>query len=359
MDGPGDGVVLEDPWCCLIFVQQIIGPMSSSQRVPSIDVPVLFIAFNRVDAARQVLNTIRQARPPRLYFACDGPRSEAERMKCDAVRALTSEVDWPCELFTRFSPVNLGVRMGEATAMTWFWENEEMGIVLEDDTYPSHSFFGYCQELLHHYKNDERVWAIMGTNLMDEERPATPGSYHFSAHGYGAYWGWAGWRRVWEKYDVDMKAWPMLRDSGMLDGHFLSRAERNEAHKLFEHTWTGDIRSWDYQFDLGRICDQALNIIPARNLVRNIGFGSEGTHTVNPNDRRNREGVGGIELPLVHPPHMLVDLAWDRKYFMRYVRPTAYRRFKNALKNMLPAEIDRAITPALSKLQDRLGIDRD
>lgn len=333
--------------------------MSTEQNQPALTVPVLFIAFNRYDTASRVLDAIRSARPTRLYFACDGPRNEAERTKCEHVRSLAQTVDWPCEVFTKFSDVNLGVRMGEATAMTWFWEQEEMGIVLEDDTYPAQSFFPYCQELLHRYKDDERVWAIMGTNLAERGSDTRDDSYLFSAHGYGAYWGWAGWRRVWQQYDVDMKDWPALRDSGLIDGHFLSRAERNEVHKLFEHTWNGDIRSWDYQFDMGRITNHAVNIVPRLNLVSNIGFGAEGTHTTNANDRRGRDGVAEIGFPLTHPAHMLVDVAWDKDYFQRFVRPTAFRRFKNAMKNVLPEGVDEAITPVLSKLQDKLGINRD
>lgn len=333
--------------------------MTDHDQTSSINVPVLFIAFNRVDAAAQVLGAIRQARPPRLYFACDGPRNEEERAQCDAVRALRNDVDWPCEVLTRFSDVNLGVRMGEATAMSWFWEHEEMGIVLEDDTYPAPGFFGYCQELLERYRHDERVWAIMGTNLMADRPPRTLGSYHFSRHGYGAYWGWAGWRRVWRQYDVNMEQWPTVRDGGVIDGQFLSRVERNEAFKLFEHTWNGNIRSWDYQFDFGRILSHGMNIIPHTNLVRNIGFGAEGTHTVNANDRRGRARVSDITLPLTHPPHMMPDLRWDRDHFMKHVRPTAFRRFKNALKDLLPEQLDNVITPTLSRLQDRFGINRD
>src|SRR5689334_8996400 len=123
--------------------------MSSAFVPPApLRTPVLFIAFNRYDSARSVFDAIRAARPPRLYFACDGARNEQERAKCEKVRSLVELVDWPCQVFTKFSDVNLGVKMGEATAMTWFWENEEMGIVLEDDTHPVQSFFWYCEELL-------------------------------------------------------------------------------------------------------------------------------------------------------------------------------------------------------------------
>lgn len=110
--------------------------MSSFPAPGPLITPVLFIAFNRVQPARKVMEAIREAKPPRLYFACDGPRNEAERNRCEEVRALVSMVDWDCEVFTRFSDVNLGVMMGESIAMDWFFENEEEGIILEDDTWP-------------------------------------------------------------------------------------------------------------------------------------------------------------------------------------------------------------------------------
>lgn len=330
--------------------------MSEFKAPGSLTTPVLFIAFNREEPARKVMEAIREARPPRLYFACDGPRNEGERERCEKVRALVSMVDWECELHTRFSDVNLGVMMGESTAMNWFFENEEEGIILEDDTWPNQSFFWYCQELLERYRDDERVWCIMGNNLMTEWKVDGDDSYYFSAHGYGAYWGWAGWRRAWKKYDVEMTIWPECRDKRWLDGHFLSKAEMNEAYKLFQGQYEGAIRSWDYQMDLARILNRGVACIPNTNLIRNIGFGSEGTHTVSEKDRRNKEDRSEMAFPLVHPPHMVVDQRRDMAYFERYILPSNFRRFKWAIKGLLPEKVDEAITPFFSKLQRQLGI---
>lgn len=321
-----------------------------------IQTPVLFIAFNRVGPTRQVMEAIRQARPPRLYFACDGPRHEGERVLCEQVRALASMVDWECELYTRFNNENLGVMMGESTAMDWFFEHESEGIILEDDTLPSQSFFWYCQELLERYRDDERVWCIMGNNLMTEWAHKDEGSYYFSAHGYGAYWGWAGWRRSWKEYDVQMTQWPKYRDMRRMAYYFLSKAEMKEAYTLFEGQYEGSIRSWDYQMDFARILNRGVTCIPKVNLVRNIGFGAAGTHTVSEKDRRNKEDHGEMAFPLVHPEDMLVDGERDLAYFERYIQPSHYRRFKNTLKEMLPDKVDEAITPFLSRLQRKLGI---
>lgn len=317
---------------------------------------VLLIAFNRVEPARMVMEGIRAAKPPRLYFACDGARNEAERERCEKVRALTAMVDWDCKLFTKFSDVNLGVMMGESTAMDWFFENEEEGIVLEDDTLPTRSFFLYCQALLERYRNDQRVWCIMGNNLMSDWEVKGSDSYYYSEHGYGAYWGWAGWRRSWRKYDVQMADWPECRDQGLIEGHFRSKAEMAEVYKLFEGQYVGAIRSWDYQMDLARILNRGVTCIPNINLVRNIGFGADGTHTVSEHDRRNKTDESELAFPLVHPRHMVVDVERDMAYFEQYIQPSLFRSFKDALKSMLPSKVDEAITPFLSKVQRRLGI---
>ncbi len=330
--------------------------MNASSASRKLDTAVLFIAFNRVGPARMVMEAIRAAKPPRLYFACDGARNEGEKERCEQVRALASMVDWDCQLFTRFNDVNLGVMMGESTAMDWFFGNEEEGIVLEDDTLPTPSFFRYCQELLERYRHDERVWCIMGNNLMTEWEVKGRESYYFSAHGYGAYWGWAGWRRTWRKYDVNMADWPACRDSGSIEGHFRSKAEMAEAYKLFEGQYIGAIRSWDYQMDLARILNRGVTCIPNTNLVRNIGFGADGTHTVSENDRRNKDDNADLSFPLVHPKYMVVDEERDMAYFERYIQPSLFRSFKDAVKSILPSKVDEAITPFLSKVQRRLGI---
>lgn len=317
---------------------------------------VLFIAFNREKPARMVLESIREAKPPRLYFACDGPRNEAEKERCEEVRALVSMVDWECEVFTRFSDVNLGVMMGESSAMDWFFENEPEGIILEDDTCPSQSFFWFCQELLERYRHDERVWCIMGNNLMEEWAHESDDSYYFSTHGYGAYWGWAGWRRVWQKYDVSMAAWPGYRDTPILDGHFHNRSEKAEAYMLFDAQHREAIRSWDYQMDLGRILNRGVTCIPNVNLVRNVGFGGGGSNTTNERDPRNKGDHSELPFPMTHPEHMLVDVHRDMTYFERYIRTSRFRRFKQALKRLLPDRVDKTLTSALSKVQRLSGI---
>lgn len=263
---------------------------------------VLFLVFNRPDTTAQVFEAVRAARPPRLYVAADGPRAnrQGEAARCAEVRRIATAVDWPCEVKTLFREQNLGCKMGVSGGITWFFENEEEGVILEDDVLPVPSFFPYCDELLDRYRNDDRVGMISGCNLIS--RHFTPkGSYFFSR--YNHIWGWASWRRAWKHYDVRMSAWPAWRDGGGWTG--LCAGDR-----LFEEYWRdifdsahrGDIDTWDYQWTFSCWHTGALSTLPAHNQTRNVGFGQGATHTTAEAPLFVIESIAKpLDFPLRHP----------------------------------------------------------
>lgn len=320
--------------------------------------PVLVTAFIREETLREVFLALQKARPPRLYFACDGPRHEVDRPKTERVRALLSLVDWPCEVHTLFHENNLGCQQGMVANMSWFFEHEEEGVILEDDILPDPSFFWFCQELLEKYRHDERIWAIIGNNLSAPEKPVDADTYWLSAHGYGAYWGWASWRRVWRKFDVRMSDWPRVSGTKEFNDYFLSRAEKRQGKMLFEATYDGRIpTAWDYQLDFAKVLAGAANIIPEANLCRNIGFTSDATHTVSPDDSRNRSVLHAARFPLRHPARLEVDPVRDLAYFEAHILPSKVQRLKNFVKQLLPDKIEERLTPAMGSIQRKLGLE--
>ena len=311
-----------------------------------VKLPVLITAFSRYDTTRQVIEAVRKAKPPRLYFACDGPRNEAEGAVCDRVRSLVELVDWDCELHTLFHEKNLGCRAGMAANLTWFFAQEEEGMILEDDIVPDITFFRFAQELLEKYRDDERIWAIIGNNLSAEAPIAQPDTYWLNAHGYGAYWGWATWRRSWDKFDDDMTRWPEVLRTGAFDQYYLSAAEKREGNTLFSITHSGEMGStWDYQFDLAKVLAGAANIIPEANLCLNIGFGEGGTHTTKSSDTRNRSELHQAKFPLKHPYPLEVDKERDLAYFNAFVLPPRWQRIKNKVKVLLPDGWEEKLVP--------------
>jgi hypothetical protein len=287
--------------------------------------PVLLLVFNRPDTTRQVLDALRRVRPRYLYVAADGPRPHrpADAALCRQVRELVQQaVDWPCELRTLYQDVNLNCGVGPATALSWFFGHESEGIILEDDCLPSADFFAFCRELLARYRHDERVMHIGGNNFSREARqPQAPGadSYYFS--GQVNSWGWATWRRAWHLYDFHLQLWPELERRGQLRQLYPSALERRYWLPRFRalHAAVRPPDIWDYQWHFAVAAHSGLAVVPAVNLVRNIGFGDEATHTFDAADAHADVPTAALRWPLQHPPAVLRDRPRDRRRFREFL----------------------------------------
>lgn len=289
---------------------------------------VLFLVFNRPDTTRQVFEAIRQARPPRLYIAADGPRpnrpGEAER--CAEVRRIATNVDWPCEVKTLFRDENLGCKRAVSGGITWFFENEEQGIILEDDCLPHPDFFPFCEELLQRYADDERVWTITGCNFQDGQKRGEA-SYYFSK--YNHVWGWASWRRAWKHYQGDIPFWPTWRLSKEWMSWTPDKVERRYWDKVFDVVARDGIDTWDYPWTACVWYHRGLTATPNVNLISNIGFGVDATHTFASDDKNANRPTSGLGV-ITHPPEVRQDTEADR-YVFDHVFGGRDRRFPRVL----------------------------
>ena len=290
--------------------------------------PILFILFNRPDTTRVVFEAIRKIKPLRLYVAADGPRPtrQTDQERCAETRDVIKGVDWDCEVKTLFREKNLGCGVGVSSAITWFYENEPEGIILEDDCLPSESFFWFCQELLEKYRHDNRVMHIGGNNFLENWPGSKEYSYYFSRNGH--IWGWATWRRAWQTYDFKMKIFDQLKEKGFFDDFFLNRFEKYYRMRKFDEVRHGRLDTWDYQWDFARFVNSGLSIAPQKNLVRNIGFGADATHTTSADGKNSDLKAMELDFPLKHPPFMLRDIERDRKYFSNFFKDTMLSKFK-------------------------------
>ena len=233
------------------------------------ETPVLFLIFNRPDTAQLVFNEIRKAKPKYLYVAADGPRdgNEKDKILCKESRDIINQVDWDCEVKTRFQDKNLGCKMGVSSAINWFFQNVEAGIILEDDCVPHQSFFRFTEEMLEKYRSEEKVMMITGLNTVSNY--PSPASYFFSS--YFSIWGWATWKRAWQKYDVTMNEWPRIKAAG-LNKYYNDSNATKYLGQAFEATYQGEIDTWDYQWALTGLFHRGLCIVPSKNLISNIGL---------------------------------------------------------------------------------------
>ena len=275
---------------------------------------ILFLVFNRPDVTKRVFETIRQANPPRLYIAADGPRKdkEGEVEKVQAVRSyIMTNIDWDCEVKTLFRENNLGCKHAVSEAITWFFEHEEQGIILEDDCLPHPDFFLFCQELLERYKDDEQVSVITGNNFLNGVKRGDA-SYFFSK--YNHYWGWATWRRAWKLYQGDLPFWPDWQKSTGWKKMLPDSTERRYWKRIFEIVYDNKIDSWGYPWTASVWYQGGLTVTPNVNLVSNIGFGKDATHTFDITHSSSQVPTYSLG-ELTHPKGIFQDFNADKHVF--------------------------------------------
>lgn len=276
------------------------------------ETPILFLVFNRPLHTKQVFEAIREAKPKQLFIAADGPRKKVPEdiQNCLSVKEIVANVDWDCEVKHLYRDENLGCGLGVSSAITWFFDNIEQGIILEDDCLPSSSFFPFCQEMLELYKNDSRIHSIGGTNFFEKWNRGNQ-SYFFSKE--SGIWGWATWKRSWDNYDYLISKWQNPEIVNLFKLQFENLNHKDVFVNAFEQFFNNkEAHTWDFQFVFSRIINSQFGIIPAVNLISNIGFGAEATHTSDENSMFSKIITHEILFPLNHPKAIMIDCEYDR-----------------------------------------------
>lgn len=243
------------------------------------ETPILFLVFNRPDTTALVLDSIKLVKPRKLFIAADGPREnrEGDIDLCKRVRDLViARIDWDCEVNTLFRENNLGCGRAVSEAISWFFTQVEEGIILEDDTLPNISFFKFCRNLLERYREDETIMHISGNNFQSGII-RSDGDYYFSK--YSHIWGWATWKRAWQKYDYLLSNWPDYKLFGLSRICNYDETQIKFWKKIFDEVYSGLIDTWDYQWLFSIWFNKGVCVLPNLNLVINIGFREDATHT--------------------------------------------------------------------------------
>jgi hypothetical protein len=243
-----------------------------------IQTPIAYIVFNRPQHTERTFAVLREQRPSQLFVIADGPRlgHPADAVRCRAVREIVERVDWPCEVHRNYAKTNLGLKRRVSSGLDWVFGQVERAIVLEDDCVAHPDFFRFCDALLEHYALDERVSVITGNNFQNG-RQRGEASYYFSR--YNHCWGWATWRRAWQHYQGDLPFWPEWSRSADWCEKTPDAVERRYWEKIFDRVYAGQIDSWAYPWTACVWKFGGLTATPNVNLVSNIGFGEDATHT--------------------------------------------------------------------------------
>lgn len=310
--------------------------------------PVLFLIFNRPDTTKVVFEAIRNARPLKLYIAADGPRIDrpAEDELCRQTRAIVENIDWDCEIKMLFRENNLGCKNAISSAIDWFFENEEEGIILEDDCLPSNSFFYFCDTLLEKYRFDTRIRHIAGCNLHMGKTWGVANTYFANQTHV---WGWASWKRVWKDYDKDLKNYHEDEVRYQLSNIFSDAFVLDTWVEIFKNVKSGKIDTWDYQLAFINYFNNSLSINPNVNLISNIGFGNRATHTFEANHQYANLPLGKIS-EITFPKYTLPEKEADYAMFVRdFDLPSRWKKH-NSLRRRIKRWLKKPFNPNQKQL---------
>lgn len=295
---------------------------ASDNEMVGVNVPILFLTFNRPEETRASFQAIRESKPQVLFIASDGPRegNAQDVLRVAEVRKIIQDIDWDCRCEYLFRDTNLGCGLGVSGALNWFFEKVECGIILEDDCLPNASFYLFCQDMLNKYRDDESVMAIAGTNVTRKIHYNS--DYIFSS--FPIMWGWATWRRAWKKYDYQIKKWPAVKKEKSLSRDLADKWKLHPVYvEFFDRTYEGardgSINTWDHQWVFCNWINFGLTVTSTKNLVKNIGFSKDATHTfIDDLGRANLDTELSLP-PYIGPthkkPHSETDLYIGRYWF--------------------------------------------
>jgi hypothetical protein len=302
---------------------------------------VLFIIFNKIDETKKVFSAIRYQKPSRLFIAADGPRSdkEGEAEKCRSIRQwVLKNIDWDCDIKTLFRDENVGCGRGPSESITWFFSHVNEGIILEDDCLPNESFFRFCSHLLDKYRDDHRVSIISGNNFQPHQPMALDSDYYFSI--FPSSNGWATWKRSWDGFDYYLSGWPKVNKSKLRAFLF---NEKEYAQWWLDHfSWLHKHKPedmWDFQFHCLCMTRNQLAIIPKANLVTNIGYGPDATHSQDSDSYFANVPTHELACPLTHPGginrNYEADLFIQRMLFGRVDIDSPFKKIKRVIKKAI------------------------
>lgn len=296
-----------------------------------IDIPVLLIFFCREKPFSKVFEAVKKARPSKLYLYQDGARegNESDKKGIEACRKIALDIDWECEVYTKFQEKNFGCDPSEFIAQKWFFDNEEMGIVLEDDDVPSQSFFPYCKELLEKYKDDDRIAIICGMNNYDVET-STDDSYFFTKR--GSIWGWASWRRFIDLWDENYSVLDNPEQLKKLADYCDCEISLETYLKIINRHKDSGRAHYESIMYIAAATNNMLNIVPKYNMISNIGIDNVSTHSASDirllpkrTQKLMYKKTYEIEFPLKHPEKVERNRKYEKKYKISKFKKLCYR----------------------------------
>lgn len=274
-----------------------------------IKVPILFITFNRFETTKISFEQIAKYKPTKLFIASDGGRDSKETDLVNNIRNyILNNINWDCDVKTFFNDSNNGCKFGPSKAITWFFDNVTEGVIIEDDCVIDITFFEFCEYILPYYRNNESIFHIDAANFCESKND--PNTYHYSH--YALIWGWATWSRAWKFYDIHMNDFNQFKSNNFLNTIFLDYRTQKYWYKELSKALEQTFNSWDYQWFYSIWKNNGIIIRPNINLIKNIGFDINATHTSRSKRIYQNMILGNVVKPYKHP--LKIDISYDIDY---------------------------------------------
>ncbi len=231
--------------------------------------PIILFVYNRPWHTEQTLEALMAnelANQSTLYIYADGPKIDAtpeQLKKIEAVRSLIRTKQWCKEVHIIEANENKGLEPSVISGITEVLENHDRIIVLEDDIVSSPGFLKFMNESLELYKNEDKVAGISAYSFIKSKDE----TFFLTA---GGNWGWATWKRAWDK---------VIFDSDYYIPKFNDKLKRgfNLDNQYDYYKMLVELQTWDVQFYCSNFLDKKLYLLPKTSMTINIGF-DEGTH---------------------------------------------------------------------------------
>lgn len=279
------------------------------------NIPILILTYNRPKKFLKVLKSLALIKPCKIYISCDGPKNFEDIVKIKNIRKNISKIRWKCRIYENFHEKNLGIKTGVQKGIDWFFYNEKMGIILEDDVVPSKLFFKYSKELLIKFRSNKNICAISGFNYFGKTQFGD-GDYFLSK--YFLCWGWASWRRSWLDSNKNFDYWPKWKSSNFLKKIHQDPIEIKYWTKLIDKYYNKSIVSWDNIFGVSMWKNKSFCVLPNINMIKNIGFDYDATYGFN--KKYKTPNIIHHNNNIKHPSTLRVNLHADKVIFNEFYK---------------------------------------
>jgi hypothetical protein len=238
--------------------------------------PVALFIFNRADHLRRTIESLKQCdefRESRVIVFGDGPRNSDENPAVEHTRSLARAMLGPDAEY-HFRDSNAGLSRSVIDGVTDAVTRFGRVIVVEDDLEVSRNFLHFLNAALSRYDQNQEVFQVSG-HMFDAPKIAERGAAVFLP--FTTTWGWATWRRAWDRFDPTAQGWERLYVDEDLRRRFNLRGCYDYSTML-ERQMAGLRDSWGVRWYWSVFRNGGAACFPPFPLVRNIGFDGSGTH---------------------------------------------------------------------------------